>query len=251
MVHHFTHNKNRTEYPLDGIIVNCNDWASLFKGLGAYLGKYRSDLLKKLVSKFEELHIHDCENVRASVFCKAVFMIHEDTSSLMSMIAGAALNKGDQLTAEKEKKKLQEEARLRKLEKNRIGDDSPRKTTHNLKDLSKALEAEKAGFLKTSGTLGRAALREQNEYTDMYTLDTRDPTMLMSLDVRDLMRGTLGLTIDLTSLDQVIYKEGRTKRNRQSLQDSLLSKIKDISESYDGLFEIVETITQRYQDLGR
>ena len=77
------------------MIINCNDWSGLFKGLSAFLGKYRSDLLKKLMNKFDEINVKDCENVRASIFCKAVFMVYEDTNSLMSAIAGAAFETGD------------------------------------------------------------------------------------------------------------------------------------------------------------
>lgn len=55
---------------------------------------------------------------------------------------------------------------------------------------------------------------------------------------------------DLAKLDQVIYKEGRTKRNRQSLQDSMLSKLKTISDSYDDLYNLVSLIKERYHELG-
>ena len=56
---------------------------------------------------------------------------------------------------------------------------------------------------------------------------------------------------DLANLDQIIYKEGRTKRNRQSLQDSMLSKVKEISDSYDDLFNLVILIKERYHNLGK
>ncbi len=40
------------------------------------------------------------------------------------------------------------------------------------------------------------------------------------------------------------------KRNRQSLQDSMLSKIKEISDTYDDLFKIVELMKTRYRQIG-
>jgi hypothetical protein len=40
------------------------------------------------------------------------------------------------------------------------------------------------------------------------------------------------------------------KRNRQSLQDSMLSKIKEISDTYDDLFKLVELMKTRYRQIG-
>jgi hypothetical protein len=33
ITHHYINNQDRLDYPLDSIIVNCNDWANLFKSL--------------------------------------------------------------------------------------------------------------------------------------------------------------------------------------------------------------------------
>ena len=57
--------------------------------------------------------------------------------------------------------------------------------------------------------------------------------------------------VDLESLDQIIYKEGRIKRNRQNLLDSMLSKLKDCTMEYDELFSLACLIEQRYKELVR
>lgn len=189
-------------------------------------GKYETSLVKKLMKKFTELKIKDAENLDGGQFCKAVFLLQEEVQS--------------DLTMKLMEKKAEEE---RKAIKNALdAKESPTRIFEKNKDLNTALEAEKGVFLKETGTLGRSALREENEYLNMYTLDTRDPSLLMQIDRRDLMK-------DLANLDQIIYKEGRMLRNRQSLQDSMLSKVKEISDSYDNLYYLVELMTKRYKEL--
>lgn len=56
---------------------------------------------------------------------------------------------------------------------------------------------------------------------------------------------------DLESLDQIIYKEGRIKRNRQNLLDSMLSKLKNCTNDYDELFKVALIIEKKYRELLR
>lgn len=135
--------------------------------------KYESDLIKKLIKKFGLLKITDYENVKASLFCKTVFLLQEEYEDSRSK--KPEINSGSR-------------------QNNRPKSVSPISTTTKRigstnKDLNRALEAERATFLKTSGTLGRGALREENEYQQMYTLDQRDPTQLMNQEKRELMKG--------------------------------------------------------------
>jgi hypothetical protein len=131
------------------------------------------------------------------------------------------------------------------------GSMSPRKNASKRnKQLKEDLDVEKNKLIKTKGTLGRGALREVDEYGQMLNLETRDPSKLQNLDRIEIMHGKYKYYLDLSKLDKVIYKEGRTKRNRQSLQDSMLSKLKLISDSYDDLFNLVGLIKDRYHELG-
>jgi hypothetical protein len=146
----------------------------LFKGFSIYFGKYETSLIKELMKKFQELKLADAENLRASLFCKAIFLLQEDYKQVIRKKKSTTnLNKSGKKASE-----MAAEA-MAKLEK----------ATPKNDELSKALEHEREDFLKTSGTLGRAALREENDYTNMYVLDTRDPASLMNLDRRELLRG--------------------------------------------------------------
>lgn len=66
-------------YSLDNVIVKCNDWPSLFKGLSFLFKRYETQLIRKLVSKLKELGTeHSGEKVQASVFMRAVFLLQEE-----------------------------------------------------------------------------------------------------------------------------------------------------------------------------
>jgi hypothetical protein len=67
----------------------------------------------------------------------------------------------------------------------------------------------------------------------------------------NLFHKSILISLDLESLDQIIYKEGRVKRNRQNLLDSMLSKLKDTTEQYDKLFSILVNIEKKYKELMR
>lgn len=193
-----------------------------------------------MLKKFEELQVDDYENTPASLFCKAIFFMQEDQKEIRKPLAPI-----------QPKPKPQETFDLKEA-KSSIGlggSMSPRKTAQKNKELKEDLDAERANFLGAKSTMAKSALREQNEYSKMFQMDIRDPSKLNQLDRVDLIRGRRR-SPDLSKLDQVIYKEGRTKRNRQSLQDSMLSKLKTISDSYDELYNTVLLIKDRYHELG-
>ncbi len=137
--------------------------------------KYESDLIKRLIKKFSLLKIVDYENVKASLFCKTVFLLQEEYEESRN-------NKPEVTSSSRQHHRPKSVSPISTTTK-RVGSTN--------KDLNKALEAERAIFLKTSGTLGRGALREENEYQQMYTLDQRDPTQLMHQEKRELMKGRL------------------------------------------------------------
>lgn len=67
----------------------------------------------------------------------------------------------------------------------------------------------------------------------MYKLPQVDTESLLRTDNTTLYK-------DLEALDQIIYKEGRQKRKRQNLLDSLLSNLKSNCGEYDELLEIAK-----------
>ena len=76
----------------------------------------------------------------------------------------------------------------------------------------------------------------------MYKLAEKDTDALMKSDSMTLYK-------DLESLDQIIYKEGRVKRKRQNLLDSLSFQLKSNSEDYDELLQLTSNLAQRYNTL--
>lgn len=75
---HYLNSKNMLSHSLDNIIVKCNDWPSLFKGLSFLFKRYETLLIRKLVNKLKELGTeHSGEKVQASVFMRAVFLLQE------------------------------------------------------------------------------------------------------------------------------------------------------------------------------
>ena len=63
---------------LDPVVVNCNEWANLFKGLNYLFNNYETQMIKRLIEKLQQLGVEETNNVLASIFAKAVFLLHED-----------------------------------------------------------------------------------------------------------------------------------------------------------------------------
>lgn len=78
ITHHYINNKDRLDYPLDGLVVNCNDWANLFKSFTFLFRHYETSLIKRIVKKFSDMKIKENNNVRASIFARAVFLLQEE-----------------------------------------------------------------------------------------------------------------------------------------------------------------------------
>lgn len=156
--------------------------SSLFKGLSTILGKYNSDLINNLIKKFDELKVNDYENISGSTFCKAVFFMQEDQKENQQAVPIEGFIKKADLAESK-------------FDKNSnsgffAGSGSPRKNAaRRNKQLKEDLETEKTKLIKTKGTLGRGALREKDEYEQMFNLETRDPSKLQNLDRIELMKG--------------------------------------------------------------
>ena len=89
--------------------------------------------------------------------------------------------------------------------------------------------------MNLGGTIGRGAQRESETTDVMHKLVEKDTDTLLKSD-------TMSLYKDLESLDQIIYKEGRIKRKRQNLLDSLSFKLKSNSEDYDELLELTTSL---------
>lgn len=161
--------------------------SSLFKGLSAIFGKYDSELIGRLLKKFEELGVEDYENTQASMFSKAIFFMQEDQKETKKSPPPSV------------KKTKPEEGLSTKEAKSSVGiggsSMSPRKTAlKNNRELQEDINAEKANFLGTKGTMGRGALREQNEYEKMFQMEVRDPSKLVQLDKIEVIRGRILVT---------------------------------------------------------
>lgn len=154
--------------------------ASLFKGLSAIFGKYDSELISRLLKKFEELQIEDYENIQASLFCKAIFFMQEDQKELKKSLFPTSRKVRQVETSDLKETKSHFD----------MGDSlSPKKASLKNKELKEDLDAEKFALLGNKNTMAKAALREQNEYSKMYQIETRDPTKINQLDRVDLIRG--------------------------------------------------------------
>lgn len=156
--------------------------SSLFKGLSAIFGKYDSQVINNLIRKFDELKMVDYENITAAVFCKAVFFMQEDHKNV---------NKPD--PSQLRIKKTEVVTTLIENANSSVeigGGSSPKKVTmqRNMQ-LQEDLDEERNKLLKTKGTLGRNALREQDEYQKMFNLETRDPSTIVSMSRHELMQG--------------------------------------------------------------
>lgn len=65
------------------MIVNCNDWANLFKSFTFLFRHYETSLIKRIVKKFSDMKIKENNNVRASIFARAVFLLQEEEDQEM------------------------------------------------------------------------------------------------------------------------------------------------------------------------
>ena len=146
--------------------------------------RYESDLVKRLVKKFGELKIESFDSVVASIFCKVIFLLQEDNWDLQIEKKGIGKRRST-----KQQNEAYDQTGRNARSVSPMRTPVAKKNAGTNKDLNKALEAEKSIFLKTSGTLGRGALREENEYLKMFTLEQRDPSQLMVQDKRVLMKG--------------------------------------------------------------
>lgn len=132
------------------------------------------------MKKFEELQVDDYENTQASLFCKAIFFMQEDQKDFKKSLPPSAA-----------KPKIQENVDYKEA-KSSIGfggSMSPRKTAQKNRELKEDLDAERVKLVGTKGTMGRGALREQNEYSKMFKMDIRDPSKLNQLGKIELIGG--------------------------------------------------------------
>lgn len=143
IVLHYTDRDNYVELSLDSIVVNCNEWANLFKGLNYLFNNYETQMIKRLIKKYKQLRIEETNNVLASQFAKAVFLMHED------------------LINEEAKKEPgeQDDARLQNL---LLAETRKARPVKGEKEISEVVDNAKVQYIDVKPTLGRKAHREKD-----------------------------------------------------------------------------------------
>lgn len=146
IVLHYTDRDNYVELSLDSIVVNCNEWANLFKGLNYLFNNYETQMIKRLIKKYKQLRIEETNNVLASQFAKAVFLMHEDLIS-------------------EEAKKQANEKDESKLHKLLLAETRQIKGVKGQKEICDAVDGAKVQYIEVKPTLGRKAHREKDSQT--------------------------------------------------------------------------------------
>lgn len=143
IVLHYTDRDNYVELSLDSVVVNCNEWANLFKGLNYLFNNYETQMIKRLIKKYKQLRIEETNNVLASQFAKAVFLMHED------LIAEEVKRQSTEKDDSKMQKLLQAETRKAK-------------TIKGEKEICDIVDGAKVQYIEIKPTLGRKAHREKD-----------------------------------------------------------------------------------------
>jgi hypothetical protein len=131
------------ELSLDSIVVNCNEWANLFKGLNYLFNNYETQMIKRLIKKYKQLRIEETNNVLASQFAKAVFLMHEDLINEES----------------KREPGEKDEERLQKL---LLAETRKAKIIKGEKEIAEVVDNAKVQYIDVKPTLGRKAHREKD-----------------------------------------------------------------------------------------
>jgi hypothetical protein len=230
---HYTEDPQRIDTSLDPVIVNCNEWANLFKSLNYLFNNYETQMIKRLIEKLKQLGVEETNNVLGSIFAKAVFLLHENllNEEAVKMANSTSTSRAmGTLAAAEENLKVSRDARLK-----------------GLKELKANLEKEKKKHRDTSATLARKAQREGQGEVEHVEVTTTEKGKKIKKD--DLMQRKLTVNQELETLDDKIYREGREKRNLQELLDLANYKLKENSRSYDELFDLTVKLCKDYKKL--
>ena len=179
-------------------------------------------MIKRLIKKYKQLKIEETNNVLASIFAKAVFLLHED------------------LLKEESKRQPENNKQLKQL----LDAETRPKAKDAMKgekEIKQAVENAKSQYIEIKPTLGRSAHREaDNAVTvDVAELESKKVAKMKNDEIMQ----------QLEALDAKIYKEGRVKRNMQELLDLAHSKLRDNSQQYDELFDLTVKMCKDYKKL--
>ena len=197
--------------------------ANLFKGLSYLFNNYETQMIKRLIKKYRQLKVEESNNVLASIFAKAVFLLHED---LLREEARRQPDDNPNL------KQLLEAERFKAREAVMVKGE---------KEIKQAVENAKSQYIDVKPTLGRQAHREADNAVaiDMAELESKKVSKMKN---DELMQ-------QLEVLDAKIYREGRVKRNMQELLDLAHSKLRDNSQNYDELFDLTVRMCKDFRKL--
>lgn len=169
IVLHYTDIDNNVEISLDQIIVNCNEWANLFKGLSYLFNNYETQMIKRLIKKYKDLGIEETNNVLASLFGKAVFQLHDELLSEEMkkqdknvesinklMVAESRQLRGNEIKGEKQIRETVEKAKTQYIEVKPTLARKAHRESDNVAVVDVAeLEAKKVGKMKQEEIMQR------------------------------------------------------------------------------------------------
>lgn len=101
---------------------------------------------------------------------------------------------------------------------------------------------ERADLLSDMLTMGRGAHRENEKGSKVVSLVEHNPQDAKFMTNDALLK-------NLEQLDGVIYKEGREKRSKQNLLDSLMSTLNKNSKDYDSLLDNIHEMQGVYKKM--
>lgn len=211
---------------LRNISVNCKDWANLFKSFTYLFTSYESVILRKLVDKFRmDLGVQKVNNVRGSAFVKALYELYIENQAKEREISNIKQNmdhsKNDTMSHTRTNNSI---------------------VSGNTRDFQDMVRDERADLLSDMLTMGRGAHRENEKGSKVVSLVEQNPQDAKSMTNDALLK-------NLEQLDGVIYKEGREKRSKQNLLDSLMSTLNTNSKDYDSLLDNIHEMQGVYKKM--
>ena len=214
------------EVNLAAMKVNVKDWENLFRSFTFLFKKYQSSLLQNLVKKLNQNGIPNPNNIRACSFAKALYDLYIDMST----------NKEEQSLPVSSAKKSESTP----MTSGRTQTSKMSSTGRTNKDFEQMISEEKQDLLKDSLQQARGAHKENEAQSKVKGIIENSSKNSNNHDA---------LFKEIEQLDGLLYTEGREKRARQNLQDSLMEKIHTNSDDFDNLLNDVQQMAVVYEKM--